>query len=60
MGMNTPETISKLLRAIAGGTDAKENNHDVIFLAAARMIEEHERDVQHLKQLLDGYKALLK
>ena len=54
MGMNTPETISKLLRAIAGGVDAKENNHDVIFLAAARIIEEHERDVQHLKQLLNG------
>lgn len=31
--------ITKLLRAIASGTDAQKNKHDIIFNAAAARIE---------------------
>lgn len=34
-----PETITKLLRAVASGEDAKKHRHDVIFNEAADMIE---------------------
>ena len=33
-------SIPKLLRAIAGGQDAKDKKHDLIFLAAAKLIED--------------------
>lgn len=39
MGLNTDD-IPKLLRAIASGAHAKENKHDVIFLAAADEIDQ--------------------
>lgn len=37
--------VVKLLRAIAGGTDAKASRHDVIFSAAANRIERLEADL---------------
>lgn len=40
---NDPKTICKLLRAMAGGTDAQANRHDTILIAAAEMIEAFER-----------------
>lgn len=43
---NNPRDIVKLLRAIATGTDAQEKKHDVIFLAAADMIENSEQIVR--------------
>ena len=49
--INSPETICKLLRAIAGGTDTIARGHDTILIAAATMIEAHEhrasRDNRH-------------
>lgn len=36
---NDPATISRLLRAIAGGANAQASKHDVIFNAAADMID---------------------
>lgn len=36
---NSPETIKKLLRAIAGSGSAKANQHDVILLGAVELIE---------------------
>jgi hypothetical protein len=41
---NDPKVIVKLLRAVANGTDAKRHKHDVIFEAAADMIEEYDRN----------------
>lgn len=40
---NSPEVICKLLRSIAGGTDTIARGHDTILIAAAEMIEAHER-----------------
>ena len=40
---NDPEVLAKLLRAVANGTDAKVSRHDVVFNAAAEMIEEMNR-----------------
>lgn len=36
---NSPETVKKLLRAIAGSGSAKANQHDVILLGAVELIE---------------------
>lgn len=36
---NDPQILAKLLRAIANGADAKANKHDVIFAAAAGLLE---------------------
>lgn len=36
---NDPDTIIKLLHAMAASTEAKANRHDVILIAAANMIE---------------------
>lgn len=46
--MNEPKTISKLLRAIAGGAEAQKNRHDVILIAAAEMIDAFDREKAHL------------
>lgn len=40
---NKPQTLSQMLRAIAQGTDAKEQRHDTILIGAAEMIEAFER-----------------
>jgi hypothetical protein len=40
---NKPQTVSKLLRALARGTDAQEQKHDTILIGAAEMIEAFER-----------------
>lgn len=40
---NKPQTLSKMLRALAGGADAKEQKHDTILIGAAEMIEAFER-----------------
>lgn len=37
--VNDPATISKLLRALAGGELAKTNRHDTILIGAAEMID---------------------
>jgi hypothetical protein len=37
--MNDAATIANLLRALASGTDAKELRHDIIFEAAALLID---------------------
>lgn len=37
--MNHPKTLAKLLRAIANGTQAQKDNHDVILNAAAYALE---------------------
>jgi hypothetical protein len=39
MAVNDPKVIAKLLRAIAGSDNAKAANHDVIFAAAARLLD---------------------
>jgi hypothetical protein len=38
--MNDPIVLAKLLRAIAGGTDAQAIGHDTIFKAAAELLEQ--------------------
>jgi hypothetical protein len=43
--MNDTKTIAKLLRAIAGGSDARESKHDVIFTAAADLLDRRSADV---------------
>lgn len=37
--LSEPRELSKLLRAIASGTDAKKHRHDTILVAAAEMID---------------------
>lgn len=37
---NNPADIAKLLRAIAGGTQARESKQDIIFNAAAELLDE--------------------
>lgn len=44
MVKNDPKVIIKLLRAIASGTDAQNTKQDVIFSAAANMLEQFDRD----------------
>jgi hypothetical protein len=39
--MNDPIVLAKLLRAIAGGTDAQASGHDLIFNAAAELLEQY-------------------
>lgn len=39
MHNNDPASVSKLLRAIAAGSDARASRHDVIFTAAAEIID---------------------
>ncbi len=41
-----PQAVSKLLRAMAGSTDAKEQRHDTILIGAAEMIEAFEKRTQ--------------
>lgn len=36
---NSPAALAKLLRAIAGGSDAQATKHDAIFNAAAEWLE---------------------
>lgn len=36
---NDPKVVAKLLRAIAGGVDAKRNKHDTILICAADMLD---------------------
>jgi hypothetical protein len=43
MTKNDPKVIAKLLRAMAGGTNAKKYQHDIIFNAAADLLEEYDR-----------------
>ncbi len=38
--MNDPRVIAKLLRAIAGSEDARAIKHDIIFNAAADLLED--------------------
>lgn len=38
-----PDVVCRLLRAMASGTDAQANRHDVILIAAAEMIERFEK-----------------
>lgn len=45
MAMNDPKTIAKLLRAIAGGSNAKADRSDVIFNVAADMLDPPPSDV---------------
>jgi hypothetical protein len=40
MDQSMNESLPKLLRAIASGTQAKENKHDIILNAAADEIEQ--------------------
>jgi hypothetical protein len=40
---NKPQTISRLLRALAGTEDARRQKHDTILIGAAEMIEAFER-----------------
>lgn len=40
MAVNNPKEIAKLLRAMANGTDAQKNKHDIIFKAAAERLEQ--------------------
>lgn len=41
--LSTPHDIQKLLRAMAGGTEAQANRSDIILTAAADMIAAFER-----------------
>lgn len=42
--LSEPSSVVALLKAMAGGTDAIQNRHDTILIAAAQMIEVFERD----------------
>lgn len=46
---NDPAVICKLLRAMAGGTDAKASKQDVIFNAAAEIIEKLLDEIQEAR-----------
>lgn len=46
--MQNPD-LPKLLRALAGGTDAKARKHDVIFNAAADELERLDRATEHFR-----------
>lgn len=50
---NPPHTIAKLLRAIAGGTEAKAMKHDVIFTAAADLLDKQAALEVALRELHD-------
>lgn len=41
--LSEPGDIVRLLRAMAGSTEAKANRHDTILIAAAEMIEAYDR-----------------
>lgn len=41
---NDPKVIARLLRAIAGGTDAKKSKQDIILNVAADMLEKYDDD----------------
>lgn len=43
---NKPQTVSKLLRALAGSDHAKAQRHDTILIGAAEMIEAFEKRTQ--------------
>jgi len=47
--------LPKLLRAIAGGTQAKENRHDIIFNAAADELEHRDKALDLAVCLLGKY-----
>lgn len=49
MSFNDSATIVKLLHAIAGGTEAQNNKHDVIFIAVAEHIERLERSLADVR-----------
>lgn len=50
--MNNLQEIPKLLRAMATGESAKEAKHDVILLAAAKLIERLEGDLTECEEYL--------
>lgn len=45
---NDPKVTAKLLRACAGGTDAKKTGHDLIFMTAADMLDPPNSDAEPL------------
>jgi hypothetical protein len=47
---NDPQTIAKLLRACATGSIAKANKHDVIFIAAAELLEQSAEPFEEAKE----------
>lgn len=51
--MNDPKTIAKLLRAVASGEEAKASKHDLIFKAAADLLDSN----QNMKEALEHAKA---
>lgn len=48
--MNEPAVIVKLLRAIASGTNAMQDKHDIIFRAAADLIETQAATIKRLER----------
>jgi hypothetical protein len=48
------DNIAKLLRAMAGGTQAKENKHDIILNAAADKMERLETSLQRIVKNKDN------
>lgn len=57
------QDLPMLLRAIARGTQAQENKHDIVFNAAAHLIEEQEAEIgalnRHNIELRGAVDALL-
>jgi hypothetical protein len=53
IAMSNVQSIPKLLRAIAGGEDAKAAKHDVILMMAAKLIERLEGDLIECEEYLD-------
>ena len=52
--MDQRETVIKLLRAMATGTQAKESRQDVVLNEAARILEDHAREAywEHYSPML--------
>lgn len=44
--LNDPKVVARLLRAIAGGTDAQKSKQDVILNIAADMLEKYDDDAR--------------
>ena len=55
--MTNYESVPKLLRAMAGGTDAQKSRQDVIFNAAAQLIDENAAIMKELENV-PGLNAL--
>jgi hypothetical protein len=51
---NDPKVIAKLLRAIARSERSKETKHDIIFIAAAELLERKPTDRQAIAKTIVG------